>query len=455
LGQVASKSTSLAAPIYLLACLLLGGSAQGIWQNAVLQLAGLAIIGWTAFASSEEPLSTSVKQLLMLAMAAIAVAVLQLVPLPASLWAHGERAEIADGYHLLGRPLPSLPVSLTPYDSIAALLGFIPALALFLAVVRFKPRRAGWLAAAVLAGAVLGTMLGALQVASGAGNNRWYLYRETNLAAGVGFFANANHMATLLVVSLPFIAALATAGRGRGMQRYSALLTVLAGVALIMLIGIALNGSLAGYALALPVLGASVLILLARSSRYRRWAILVAALAAIAAAAVLASSSVGSGHLARDANTSVQSRESILATTGKAIIDYMPLGSGLGSFVKVYRLYESPDSVSSEYVIHADNDYAEIALELGAPGIILMLLFLGWWLGAVTSVWHKGEGGPFAQAASIASAAVLVHSLVEFPLRTAAISGCFAVCLALIADRRAATVQEPGELRPARHVVIG
>lgn len=452
---MASKSRSLAAPIYLLACLVLGGSAQGIWQNAVLQLAGLAIIAWAAFASSEEPLSRSVKQLLILAIAAIAIVVLQLVPLPASLWAHGARAEIADGYRLLGRPLPSLPVSLTPYDSIAALLGFIPAAALFVAIVRFKPRRAGWLAAAVLAGAVLGTMLGALQVASGGSNSRWYPYRETNLGAGVGFFANANHMATLLVISLPFIAALAAVGRGRGMQRYSALLTVLAGVALIMLIGIAINGSLAGYALALPVLGASLLILLPRSSRYRRWAILVAALAAIAAAVALASSSAGSGHIARDANTSVQSREAILTKTGKATADYMPLGTGLGSFVKVYRLYESPDSVSSEYVIHAHNDYAEIALELGVPGIILILLFLVWWLAAVTSVWRKGEGGPFAQAASIASAAVLVHSVVDFPLRTAAISGCFAVCLALIADRRAAVVQEPGELRPTRHVVIG
>ena len=62
------------------------------------------------------------------------------------------------------------------------------------------------------------------------------------------------------------------------------------------------------------------------------------------------------------------------------------------------------------------------------------------------------EAGPFARAASIASAAVLVHSLVDFPLRTAAISACFGMCLALLADSRAAPPKEETELRRKRHV---
>src|SRR5437764_3555743 len=103
-------------------------------------------------------------------------------------------------------------------------------------------------------------MLGALQVVSAGSDSPWYLYQETNRGLGVGFFANANHMADLLVVALPFIAALAAAGRSRNIQRYSALLTVLAAVALLLIVGIALNGSLAGYALAVPVIAASFLI---------------------------------------------------------------------------------------------------------------------------------------------------------------------------------------------------
>jgi O-antigen ligase len=132
----------------------------------------------------------------------------------------------------------------------------------------------------------------------------------------------------------------------------------------------------------------------------------------------------------------------------------MPLGSGLGSFVQVYPLNESPDSVTVEYVVHAHNDYAEIALELGVVGIVLTLLFLAWWVLAVRAVWWRGEGGPFARAAAIASAAVLVHSTVDFPLRTAAISACFAMCLGLLADRRVVLREEPNDLRPTRHLVI-
>jgi hypothetical protein len=46
------------------------------------------------------------------------------------------------------------------------------------------------------------------------------------------------------------------------------------------------------------------------------------------------------------------------------------------------------------------------------------------------------DATPFARAASIASAAVLVHSSVDYPLRTGAISACFAMCLALLVERR-------------------
>jgi O-antigen ligase len=302
-------------------------------------------------------------------------------------------------------------------------------------------------------------LLGALQVASAgssAGSSAaWYPYRQTNVGVAVGFFANANHMASLLVISLPFMAALAALARGRNIQRYSGLLAILAAVALVVVVGIALNGSLAGYSLALPVLAASALIVLPRPNRLRAWAVGLVALAGVAALGALASSAVDATRLDQQANTSVQSRAVILQTTTKAIGDFMPFGSGLGSFLRVYRLYESPDAVTNEYAIHAHNDYAELALELGVPGIILMLIFLGWWLTAVWAVWRKGEGGPFAQAATIASAALLVHSLVDFPLRTAAMSACFALCLGLLADRRAPRPKEPTDLRPTRHLVIG
>jgi Lipid A core - O-antigen ligase and related enzymes len=103
---------------------------------------------------------------------------------------------------------------------------------------------------------------------------------------------------------------------------------------------------------------------------------------------------------------------------------------------------------------HAHNDYAELALETGVPGLAVLIVFLLWWGGAVARVWRSVEAGPYARAASIASAAILVHSLVDFPLRTAAISACFGMCLALLADRRAPPVNDKSDLRPVRHIVL-
>ena len=441
------------APAYLLACLLLGGSAQGIWQNMLLQLAGVAIIAWAA-ATGDEPLPKAAQTLLLILVAGLIVIALQLIPLPASLWTTGLRARVGEGYAILGQAIPPLPISLTPYAGLNTLLGIVPALAVFCAVLRLGAFRASWLAAALLAGTVVGITLGALQVVAPGPNSPWYLYPQTNRGVAVGFFANANHMADLLVCVLPFIAALASAGRSRNIQRYSALLVVLAAAALLIVVGIALNGSLAGYVLALPVIGASILIAAPPRRSLRTPVAILTGLALVAAVGAIASTSIGSSRIGQEASGSVQSREAILQTTAKAIADTMPFGSGLGSFVRVYPLYESADRVVPEYVIHAHNDYAELVLELGLLGIVLIGAFLAWWMAAARAGWRTGGGGPYARAASIATAVVLVHSLVDFPLRTAAVSATFAMCLALLIDRRPSQRQDPADLRPTRHIVV-
>ena len=445
-----SAAKSAVAPLYLLACLLLGGSAQGIWQNMVLQLVGAGIIAWAALEPSPDPLPLPARRLLLLAIVAIAVIALQQVPLPASLWAHGPRGRVVQDYQLLGHPASSMSISLTPYESLSSMFGLIPPLAMFCAIVQLKAFRPSWLAAALLGGTATGVILGGLQVVSSGQVSSWYLYADTSIGVGVGFFANANHMASLLVFALPFIAAIAAAGKSTNVQRYSALLTVLAALTVLLVAGIALSGSLAGYLLAVPVIAASALILLPPSSRWRHGIAILAALAMIVGVGALTTSELGGKKL----GGSVESRSVILKTTSHAISDFMPLGSGLGSFLRVYRLYESPESVTSEYVIHAHNDYAELALELGIPGIVLMLLFLGWWAKAVGAVWRKAEGSAFTRAATIATAAVLIHSLVDFPLRTAAIDAAFAMGLALMADRRPPPRQDAADLRPTRHLVV-
>jgi O-antigen ligase len=449
-----SRGRNLVAPAYLFACLVLGGSAQGIWQNMVLQPAGLAIIGWAALAKRDGSLTPGARQLLLIALCAMAWATLQMVPLPPAIWSHlGPRDSIAGGFGTLGLAVPPEPLSLNPAGGLYSLLSAIPPLAMICAMSRLHAYRPIWLAAALIAGTLAGIVLGALQVASsGTELSPWYLYRDTNGGRGVGFFANVNHMAALLVMTIPFLAAVIAAAKSRSKQRYSAIVVVAAAIAIIVLVGIVLNGSFAGYGLALPVAAASALIFVPSGSRARFWILISAAVLVVGSITALEATPIGSSKLGENASSSVQSRMAILATTSRAAGDFMPFGSGLGSFRKVYALYESPDKVTGTFVIHAHNDYAEIALELGVPGVVLVLLLLAWWAIAVARVWRTAEAGPFARAAAIASAAVLIHTLVDFPLRTAAIAACFGMCLALLADSRSAPPKEGAEMRRTRHL---
>jgi O-antigen ligase len=455
--MVADRLRSAAIPLYLLACLLLGGSAQGVWQNMILQLAGLALLAWAAAHSSSAVLPKFAKQVLFIAIAALAVVVLQSVLLPPAIWsAVGPRRQIAAGYSLLGMSVPAEPLTLTPYEGLSSLFACIPALAIFCSMVRLKAYRPEWLAIAVMAAALGGIALGSLQVASPSRVSPWYLYPETNFGSAVGFFANANHMGTLLIVSFPFLAALsASSGISSDRQRYASMRAAAAGAALVLIVGLALNGSLAAYGLALPVLLASALIVFRAKKRIRRWVSLAVALLMISSVVILEIAPLGTNLMTQEATTSVQSRQEIFSTTLDAARNFFPFGSGLGSFRNVYHLYEDPNQVTSTYVVHAHNDYLEIALEMGIAGIILIAVFLVCWGAAVLRVWRATEGELFARAASIASAAILIHSLVDFPLRTAAISATFAMCLALLADGSLPKRSRPDDLRPTRHVRIG
>lgn len=454
---MASRYREAIGPAYLFLCLILGGSAQGIWQNMALQLLGLVILTWAAWPGVAHNIGGSARHLFVIGLLAIALVAVQMTPLPPAVWTLlGGRGMISEGYRVLGIASPWLSLSATPYRSFDSLLGLIPPLALFAAVVSLGAYRATWLIAALLLGTIAGVILGALQV-TGSGNiadSPWYPYVESSYGLATGFFANANHMASLLVCTLPFLTALLVSSRGLAGQQRSALVITLAAATLLIVIGIALNHSLAVYALTPPVLAASALILLPRRSGWRRWWAIGAGLLIVLAVAGLATTSVRTGQLGSDVRSSAQSREEMLVTSAKAMRDFLPLGSGLGSFRSVYQLYEDPAQVTDTYVPHAHNDYVELALETGLPGVLLIIAFLAWWIRVAWRAWSYPDAGPYARAAAIASGAILLHSIVDFPLRTASISALFAMCLAMLVERPRSLARSRSDLRPTRHVVI-
>ena len=197
------------APAYLALCLILGGaSAEGYWVNLVLQLLAVPIIGWSLLARRKTETPAAAKQLLWIAFLALVVIGIQLISVPPEIWTHFPgRERIADGFELLNLPLPWMPISLAPLNTIASAIWLLPALAVLLAIVKLGSFKGDWIALAILVVTAAAVVLGALQILGGAGS-QWELYEITNYGSATGFFANSNHMATLLLGAIPFLSAL-------------------------------------------------------------------------------------------------------------------------------------------------------------------------------------------------------------------------------------------------------
>lgn len=449
-----SKARQAIAPLYLFACIALGGSAQGILSNLALQLVGIVILCWAWLSRVAVKDSRPTRQLVLLAACAVGLVLVQLIPLPPAIWSHlPGRRFVVDGFDLLGQPLPWMPLSLAPADTIATAMALIPPLAMLALVLRLGAYRDDWLVYAMLTAACISVAFGFRQIRGGGMDHYFYPYNSWGTAAGT--FANANHQATLLLISIPFLVALAARRWRKEPNANDRLLTavVAGGVALVVAAGVAMNQSFALLIIGAPVVGAAALQLIpAGRVRLGRLAVMLAVLflAGTAVLAIMVSAGTSTSN-----RTSVTIRADIWSHSARALSDQGLIGAGIGTFPKLYPQYEDPATVERTYVNHAHNDYLEIALESGIAGVVLMLLFLAWWGTRAFAIWRSAEAVEMARAACIASAAILLHSLVDYPLRTTAIATCMAVALALMADpARRRQQARAADLRPTRHLTL-
>lgn len=434
----------------LIACMVLGGaSAAGVIANAVLQIGSAAILLALCFvrgrADAEEEATPGDRTLKIAVLLWIALLAVQTIPLPPALWTAlpGRAAEVA-AFRTLEIALPWMPITLTPEGTIASGLALLPVMAMLFLMLPREVRRKGPWAVTIVAIAVAELVLGLAQVAGGR-NSPLYFYDYTNWGHTVGFFANANHHATLLLMATPFAAALATPLFHRRSARHDliAKLIILGSLFAVIAGGVIVNGSRAGMLL-LPV----ILILCGCMVRMDLTKRMPKLWLGLAGAAMLAGGigAVSSGAIGREAlgGPDGTSRAAIWARSWPIAQAHLPTGSGLGSFVPLYRSGEDPVNRPRTFVNHAHNDYLEWLMETGVPGLALLACFLAWYARQSRLAWSNPDAGT-ARAASIAIAAVLLHSLVDYPIRTAAIAALFALCCALLAGARRRAPERPGK----------
>lgn len=430
------------AAAFLCGAILLGGaSAAGFVANAIVQLAAIALLLAGLWANDTWPppaIADHRWPLTLFALAAGMIA-LQIVPLPPSIWQSlPERSAIAQGFAVARVDPGWLPWSLTPDATLTALIALTPPLAIYAAAIGAGPVERTRFLNCLVAVAVLSAILGAIQRLQGP-DSPLYLYAITNRASAVGFFANRNHLGTLLLCTVPFCAVLARNAWADRMLSPTGMLhvTALGAAMLILLAGIAITGSVAVAVMAGPVVATAIAIFAAdRPKPVRRAALL-------GGAGVLAAAALSVAAFPRQPSSTDQHRAAIIPTAARAAVDHLPLGAGGGSFVTAYPRYEEAAAVTPEYVNHAHSDYVEWLLEYGLPGLALIVAALALWVRATWIAW-RNRGTAVARAATTALGVVLIHSAVDYPLRTAAIAVVAALASALAAPHPGASRDDGG-----------
>ena len=435
------------------------GRGAGTIANGLLQLVSLVALVYAAWARGNVKLPASAGMLGWIALVFAALVALEMVPLPPALWQSlPGRGPIAAGFRLLSMALPNLPESLAGRWTVFSLLSLLTPCAVFLLVAKAGATERQVVPWIVLIAAVISLLLGVLQLVSG-DQSPLRLYEITNNTRPVGFFANTNHLATLILMAIPLTGYLAARTVSRGSQRAVRSSGVIAAIwiALFLLVGLGVIGSTAGYGLAVPTLGAAILIF--RRAAFGpigvRWKLGILALT-LGFVSFAIFGPISHEHVSQQVSAAPASRATFARTTLRAIHDSFPAGTGLGSFQEVYRTYQDPYLVDTEYVNHAHDDYLEFVLELGAVGIALLAAWFAWYARASWTAW-RGEfpGANLARTGTVMIAVVVLHSLVDYPLRTGAVAAIAAAgCGLLVPPPVQRTARRKDRDHPAaRHLV--
>ena len=194
--------------------------------------------------------------------------------------------------------------------------------------------------------------------------------------------------------------------------------------------------SRAGILLTVPALVASLLLVWRNEmGEGRRGATLLGGVIAIV---VLTAVAFGIGPVldrftsANDTETG--GRLTAALTTLHTTLEYLPFGSGSGTFVPVFAGHERYDLLGPKFWNHAHNDFLEIFLETGLMGLAAMAGFLYWVARRTLTAWASpsSNSANLACAGSIVVLLLMLHSTIDYPLRTLTMATVFAFACGLM-----------------------
>lgn len=433
--QAADRITFALLLLLLLVAFLFGGGGIGAaLANLAVQLTALSVLAarraeWAGF-WRESPLA-----LRALIVASLALPLLQLVPLPESLWStFPSRKLVSDALEQAGGS-GWMPLSVDPMRTLLAVTALVTPLAVLCVGWRLSRERLIHLSWLVVGFGLITVLLGAAQLTSASGEATLHGDGYANRVL-IGTFANRNSTGLFLTFALGLALLLPAP------KPHPAILPARLMIAALLLVAVTLTQSRTAIVLALlpTLLGAArgvSAVLQARkvtSSVARAATIGLGTIALVGAVAgtlvVAAPGRIGEALERFEAKD--DPRRFIWDDAAYTAKRYWPVGAGVGTFHEIYQVDESLENLTKRRAGRAHNDFIELTIETGAVGLVLValwLVLLGWLSWRVR---HSSQRWA-AWAASTFLLAIALQSITDYPLRAQTMLALAGFALLLIA----------------------
>lgn len=323
------------------------------------------------------------KNLIYILLVIVALPLIQLVPIPEALWADiSGRDFYADA---LNRVFPDQmhagyhSISLDPYITELGFYALLPAVSVLLVIGRMPVNFIIYCVFAFIFIATIQAILALAQSSSG--------------VPGFGTFANRNHLAGMLAMSLPLVLGILADNFGKPKKFHTKNPTsstlkkisdwvsstpamnavmLLSVLAILIALGIIFSRSRAGIAIMMLGLLLSALLfgqMMGKKKSIQLSGLIFIIIITLAIEIGLAPvvSRFGADAAFEDA------RWSIFTHVYEGLQTFFPVGSGIGSFPEVFRRFQ-PEDVSG-FVNHAHNGYLEYVFEGGLIAMLIIIFF--------------------------------------------------------------------------------
>ena len=392
--------------LFLAGLFLGGGTNPQLITDAIIQIATITICTSLLFMKRGKKVDVSIVLFLLLVFTVI---IIQIVPLPIAVAKNIWPRAVQDAWLAADSAARFGNISIVADKTLSVMIHYISLALLLLVLAELSYDELISITRIVMLGVAVLMLMALMQMSTARVGVGIEVGLPFPLRAGA--FTNANHFATMMMMVIPPIVYWAYQGNK------------ILGFSLLALVWALLFGasSVAG------ILGGLAISLISINQFSDKKILRVFSLPALAITMVLFIA-ITYGSLTKISKDLDFGRLDFYKTTLSAIKQNLLFGTGFGTFVQAYQIYELPKDIYPEYVNHAHNDYLELILEGGlvaASAIVLYLLFIGWKA-------YSRRADAFAKIALLSIVAALVHSLVDYPLRTMAIGFLFVLAHAFL-----------------------